>query len=79
MNAAKHAEASTASLTVRPINGHLLLTVEDDGRGITSSEDVGIGLWLMRERSERLGGSVTVANSGSGTTVTARLPLGDDG
>jgi len=56
--------------------------VEDDGTGFSSSGELGtagVGLLTMRERAESLKGTLWVDSSvGSGTCVSAELPLGGD-
>jgi signal transduction histidine kinase len=54
--------------------------VEDRGRGIpivaVKDSDQHFGLQLMRARAEEIGGSVDIVSTpGSGTRVTAALPL----
>ncbi|GAA2039944.1 sensor histidine kinase [Agromyces tropicus] len=73
-NVVRHADATRAVLTVERLEGDLLLTVDDDGRG---SDDAvpGSGILGMRERAALLGGTVQVERSPhGGTRVTARLP-----
>lgn len=54
----------------------LVVTVEDDGRGVPERPHAGVGLAAMRERAAELGGACVVApRPGGGTTVRARLPL----
>jgi signal transduction histidine kinase len=56
--------------------GGVVLTVEDDGLG--GAEPSGSGLRGLADRLEALGGTLAVTSGpGSGTTVTARLPLGE--
>jgi PAS domain S-box-containing protein len=77
-NVARHAQARTVQLRVVAEPDALVLTVKDDGRGITDQEKArssSLGLLGMRERALVLGGTVTVEGAaGAGTTVTARLP-----
>jgi signal transduction histidine kinase len=73
-NVARHAGARTCTLSVHA-DTHLVLEISDDGRGF-SDERRGVGLTSMRERAEELGGTCVVESvRGTGTTVTARLPL----
>lgn len=78
-NALKHSQAR--ELTVTVIRGPLAvsISVEDDGAGFSTSQDVdagGVGLLTMRERAESLGGSLWIESGvGSGTCVSAELPL----
>ena len=63
-------------MTVEHLGDDLLLTVDDDGRGLGGAAE-GSGILGMRERAALLGGSVEVDRSPrGGTRVTARLPWG---
>jgi PAS domain S-box-containing protein len=77
-NVARHAGATTARVGLTADSGANVLTVWDNGRGITAEEQArpsALGLAGMRERALVLGGEVHVLGSpGAGTTVTARLP-----
>jgi signal transduction histidine kinase len=76
-NAARHAGASTVSVTVAREHGSLVVTVRDDGRGADRAAVPGVGLVSMRRRAEELGGTLAVGapEAGSGTVVQARLPV----
>jgi signal transduction histidine kinase len=77
-NSARHAHATRVVVELRRMPDMLLLRIHDDGRGLRGGEPPGVGLSSMRERAEELGGSLEVAATpGGGTTVTARLPLGE--
>lgn len=52
----------------------LLLTVQDDGIGLTEGDKVGRGLRNIKARAEEMGGKVTVT-SDKGTRVGLILPL----
>jgi signal transduction histidine kinase len=56
------------------VDGTLRVTVTDDGGGIGEPTD-GVGLGSMRRRAETLGGRLEIDSSGTGTVVTAVLPL----
>jgi signal transduction histidine kinase len=54
----------------------LVLTVEDDGRGLPPDLRAGVGLVSMRERATELGGRCAIEpGPAGGTWVEARLPL----
>ena len=58
-------------------NARLHLSVQDDGLGFSGDVSPGVGLTSMRERAAELGGTCTIeARPGTGTRVTAVLPLG---
>jgi signal transduction histidine kinase len=76
-NTIKHARAGTLSLRLDCDEAHITLVVEDDGQGFDPGMQFPghLGLQSMRERAQRLGGSLTIASApGSGTAVRLRLP-----
>jgi PAS domain S-box-containing protein len=74
-NVARHAEADTARVTVRPDGGVLRCEVSDDGRG-GAEVSGGTGLLGLRDRAEASGGTLSVVSPpGRGTVVAAALPL----
>jgi signal transduction histidine kinase len=78
-NVARHANASRSVLVLIKRKNGLILTVTDNGMGITRkliySRD-SLGITGMRERALALGGTFTLAGSKSkGTTLTVRIPL----
>jgi signal transduction histidine kinase len=80
-NIARHAQATVVKVSLAEEAGQVVLTVQDNGRGVTAAEIAeprAIGLLGMRERAEAFGGSLEIRGvAGAGTTVTARLPLAD--
>jgi PAS domain S-box-containing protein len=77
-NVARHADASTASMTVARDGGVLRATISDDGRGGADPEG-GTGLLGLRDRAEAVGGTLSfVSPPGRGTTIVAALPLDMD-
>lgn len=77
-NVVRHARAAHCVITaVRHIDGYLVLTVADDGRGVGPDAVAGVGSRSMRERAEEQGGTLQVERrDGGGTEVRATLPLG---
>src|SRR6202158_453410 len=78
-NVARHARASRALITLMKKKNGLILTVMDNGKGITRklvySRD-SLGITGMRERALALGGTFTLGGSRSkGTMLTVRIPL----
>jgi signal transduction histidine kinase len=74
-NVVRHADASTAQVTVVVADGGLELVVADDGRGRGANPD-GVGSVSMVERTQELGGTVTIEpGPHGGTVVRARIPL----
>jgi signal transduction histidine kinase len=76
-NAAKYAEASSATVRLGQEDGHLVFSVVDDGRGFDpATTPPGSGLQNMTDRLEALGGTLVVASTpGRGTSVTGRIPI----
>lgn len=81
-NVRKHAQARRARVEVIDAEGHLTVTVTDDGLGFDPGaprrrdEFPHFGLSTMRERAESLGGTMTIdSKPGGGTRVSVRLPV----
>jgi len=78
-NIIRHANATEVVVRLFQDDNDLLLTVHDNGRGITDKEIIhagSIGLMGMTERAAQAGGAVSFTGvSGQGTTVTLRVPL----
>jgi signal transduction histidine kinase len=78
-NILRHAQATRVAVAVQEEDGALVLTVTDDGRGITEAEKLNresLGLLGMRERAHLIGGCVDIVGvPGSGTTLHVRVPL----
>lgn len=76
-NAVRHSGAGSIRVRLCRDPEALVVQVADDGAGLAGDHRPGVGLASMRQRSEELGGTLDVRSSGTGTTVTARLPLDD--
>jgi len=72
-NALKHAAASSVIVYLRHENDSIVMEIVDDGDGFDPealSDRGGMGLKNIRERAERLGGSVKIQSTpGKGTSV----------
>jgi signal transduction histidine kinase len=78
-NVVKHARASTATVELSASNNHLSVAIGDDGTGARPVR-AGYGLTNLRDRVEALGGTLRVdARPGTGTRVSAELPVGAHG
>ncbi|MBS1170447.1 MAG: multi-sensor signal transduction histidine kinase [Burkholderiaceae bacterium] len=77
MNVQRHASATRVSVELRCYGDYLVMTVADNGVGI-SDEDLaagdGFGLFGIRERIAMLGGIAKVENR-DGTVLTISLPM----
>lgn len=75
-NVGKHAHASQVVVTVAA-GDELRLVVADDGDGMDAASDAsGLGLKNIRQRAERLGGSVELGRSREGgTRITWHVPI----
>ncbi len=79
-NVARHANASRVSITLKPLSDHLLLRVEDNGRGVDPDKrrtKPSLGILGMQERSRLIGAALTIGpRRGGGTVVELKVPLG---
>ncbi|MFL5393768.1 MAG: PAS domain-containing protein, partial [Myxococcales bacterium] len=82
-NVIRHARARRVRIALGPVDGHLELSVGDDGAGFDvadarkrAARGGSLGLLGMQERVELVGGDLHLDSApGRGTTVQARLPL----
>ncbi len=84
-NVSRHAEATSAVVTVSAHDGALELSVTDDGKGMPGQERLGprgdgleggFGMSGMRERAELVGGELKFRpGPGKGTEVVLSVPL----
>ena len=76
-NVVRHSGASHVGVIVRQEGDRLLLEVWDDGAGFDPGTALaGFGLRGMRERAQRLGGSMELdARPNGGTRVRVEMPL----
>lgn len=82
-NVRKHSSADFVHLTVQSLDDKMIeITIQDNGQGFSRggerhSRHGGFGLRFMRERAERVGGSLRIESQpGQGTRVIANLPSG---
>lgn len=72
----KHSEAKNASLTIKKDNKNLLISIYDDGKGISEQRAEGIGLTEIKERIKLYKGEFVIGNAQpSGTLITITLPI----
>lgn len=79
-NIRKHAGVSSACIQLEFSEREAKLTISDRGKGGAKrrkpSSESSLGLSIMRERAQSLGGKLNIwSSSRKGTTVTAVIPL----
>ncbi|MBE0643180.1 MAG: tetratricopeptide repeat protein [Bacteroidetes bacterium] len=80
-NIIKHAVAKKVHVNIGRMNGSILLSVRDDGRGfdtatVPAADGSGLGLQGMAERVRMLGGNLSIESEiGVGTTIQASVPV----
>ena len=76
-NVIRHARATKVEVRLAEDDGHVVLEVKDNGRGISEAEihnTKSIGLLGIHERAALLGGTLRIEGErGKGTTLTARI------
>ena len=76
-NVLKHAHAARVSVRLSVANSHASMDIADDGVGFDPAlqDGHGFGLTGMRERAERLGGTLRIESSpGAGTRLQVEVP-----
>jgi PAS domain S-box-containing protein len=78
-NIARHANAANVTITLYRVDGEVLLTVRDDGRGIQPGDldkAASLGLVGMRERVLDMNGDISInSDEPHGTRIDIILPL----
>lgn len=78
-NVARHAQATAVEVTIQPAPEGCLITIQDNGRGISEAARLGgksLGLLGMRERIQLVHGNLTIQGvPGAGTTVRLSIPF----
>ena len=81
-NVAKHAHASRVDVAIEQADGHVSVSVHDDGVGFSTEgarKPNSFGLLGLRERASLLGGEARISSApGKGTHVELRLPSGEE-
>ncbi|WP_327581699.1 sensor histidine kinase [Nonomuraea sp. NBC_00507] len=82
-NVARHAAATAVDLRLSGEDGAVVLELCDDGRGLDDARQAGrhgMGITLMRERVEELGGRIELGTAtGGGTRVRVTIPADEGG
>jgi signal transduction histidine kinase len=82
-NIHRHSGSSVARVRVTRTDDEILVSVEDQGKGIPQEKQkemgaggkVGVGLRGMKERIRQLNGNLEIKSNGQGTIIVARLPI----
>jgi signal transduction histidine kinase len=75
-NIVRHAQATQATIQLTCPNHHLVVVICDNGQGLSSEHQSGVGLQSMQERASELNGRCIIKpNPKGGTKVEAWLPL----
>jgi signal transduction histidine kinase len=75
-NAATHAGAKNAKVSIAQNSDQITVEITDDGHGFDPDRQRGMGILGMEERVRRLGGTLTIESApGKGAKLKAGLPL----
>lgn len=78
-NVARHAQATQVQIGLERVNGHVLLRLADNGRGISQENTRGshsLGILGMHERVRLLQGDMSISSeAGQGTAINVSIPL----
>jgi signal transduction histidine kinase len=75
-NIIKHSKATEVLVQLRKMNNHILLVVEDNGKGMTEEKKNGIGISNLKSRVQLLDGNMQYDSSeNEGTTAIVRVPI----
>ncbi len=77
-NSLKHSQATQIKLQIDSVSGDVKVSVDDNGRGVdtkTLETSTGMGLKVIRDRVEMLGGEYDIDSTvGHGTRVVFTIP-----
>lgn len=80
-NILRHAQATKVEITTEKNEGNFILTIRDNGIGITKSANSGLkslGILGMRERVSLVGGKIEINGvKGKGTMLIVQIPISD--
>jgi len=75
-NAIRHAHAATVRAIVEVTDGHVHLTIDDDGQGLAPGASPHLGWLGMQERVTAVGGTLSVDTAGGrGVRIEASIPV----
>jgi two-component system, LuxR family, sensor kinase FixL len=74
-NALRHSGAEEIRIDIEHHQGHVQLTVADDGVGFDPAASRGMGISVMQYRARLIGGSLAIrSRPGGGTVISCELP-----
>ncbi len=74
-NIIKHAEATTADVQLTKHDTHLNIVINDNGKGFKNTKTQGIGLRNIKERLQKIKGTLDIDSSNNhGTSITIDMP-----
>ena len=81
-NIHRHSGSKTATIRLSRGMHHVLLEIQDHGKGISAeklaaikAQRTGVGITGMRERVRQCKGQMDIQSNGTGATISVRLPL----
>jgi PAS domain S-box-containing protein len=80
-NVFRHSQASHAWVMLAQQNGHVGVTVRDNGKGLREETvrlrpgSIGVGIGGMRQRVEEFGGALQLGNADPGAVIEVLIPL----
>jgi signal transduction histidine kinase len=75
-NIIKHSQATEVLVQLRKMNTHVLLVVEDNGKGFINENKRGIGINNLKSRIQLLDGNIQYeSGENEGTTAIVRVPV----
>ena len=75
-NCIKHANANDVFVTLIKDNDSLVLTVEDDGQGISQTDHTGIGMNNVKLRVGLINGEIEIdSTEGKGSLINIEVPI----
>jgi signal transduction histidine kinase len=81
-NVLRHSEAKRTSVELVRADSQIILTVRDDGKGVSEEivrlqpGSVGVGISGMKQRVKEFGGNIQLKNTGKGSLVEVVIPTG---